>query len=322
MLVESEIQQQASILAACVARGEALSRLLPTRNPRRIVFLARGSSANAAAYGAYLIESRARIPAAVVAPSMLQSGSAMDLGGDWLIAVSQSGQTPEIVRATREGRERGAVTVAVTNEPSSPLAMESSIVVEIGAGPERAVPATKTFTSSALVLAMVARALGARLPWIDDVPDLVGSVAVPLNTGLRALVDTRALVVASSGILTPIAAEIGLKLTETSGMVVVSGDGSELLHGPIAALAGLPLLLVWHDAFAGPLGTVRERFEQGGSTVTILGHRSGTQMDVPDDPAAAAFPLAVGGQRLAVDVARERGIDPDFPTNLSKITRT
>lgn len=286
------------------------------------MFVARGSSANAAAFGAQLIEIHARIPAAVFSPSMLQSNDGANLDGDWLIAVSQSGHTPEIVRASREGGKSGAATLAVTNDPSSPLAMESSTVVEIGAGPERAVPATKTFTSSALLLAMIARRLGAELPWIDDIPDLVASVPAPSDVPASHFVDAPALVVAGSGILAPIAAEIGLKLTETTGMVVVSGDGSEMLHGPIASLAGLPLLLVWHEAFAAPLGTVSERFERGGSTITTLGRRGQCGLEMPGDPAAAAIPLAVCGQRLAVDAARHRGTDPDFPANLSKITST
>ena len=165
---------------------EVLARLLSRRVPvdakdvAGVVIVARGSSDHAAVYGRYLLELATRRPVALAAPSLYtRDGAQTDASGWLVVGVSQSGKTPEIVDVVERLRASGGQAIAITNDVDSPLAAASEVVIELGAGEERAVPATKTFTAQMAAFAVLAAALG-DVPWADGelalVPESVAAV--------------------------------------------------------------------------------------------------------------------------------------------------
>ena len=168
VLMAAEMAEQPAVLQRLVDEREELSErvraILPPA-PVRVVIVARGSSDHAATFGRYLLEHAARTPVALAAPSLhTRYGVQTDYRGHLAIAVSQSGHTPEIVDVLEAMRARGATTLAVTNDAASPLAQAAQLAIGLGAGEERAIPATKTFTAQLAIFALLAEAIGP-VPW-------------------------------------------------------------------------------------------------------------------------------------------------------------
>src|SRR4051795_2316076 len=168
------------------AQPEVLARLLSRRVPvdaadvAGVVIVARGSSDHAAVYGRYLLELATRRPVALAAPSLhTRYGARTDASGWLVVGVSQSGKTPEIVDVVQRLRASGGHAIAITNNADSPLAAAAEVVIELGAGEDRAAPATKTFTAQMAAFAVLAAALG-EVPWADGdlarVPESVDAV--------------------------------------------------------------------------------------------------------------------------------------------------
>src|SRR5215210_4892622 len=166
----AEMREQPAVLAALAARREQIAREVAAVRPsphHGTVLVARGSSDHAAIFGRYLLEPATGRPVALAAPSLhTLYGAPVDYSGFLVIAVSQSGRTPEIATVLEGLAAAGARTLAITNEAASPLAAAADAAVELGAGAEQAVPATKTFLAQALAFAIVAAALGP-VPWND-----------------------------------------------------------------------------------------------------------------------------------------------------------
>jgi len=341
----AEIAQTPAVVAAqLAAAGEwagALRAALPSPL-RGVALTARGSSDHAAAYGRLLLERALGVPAWSTAPSQAtryRLDSALD--GVLAIAVSQSGATPEIVTALERQRAGGAATVAVTNDPASPLAQTADVVVPLGAGVERAVPATKTFTATLLAFALAAAAVdaGGRVP--VDAGAVEAAVAACVADGeavAPAVAPFAAAEVAlhlGRGPLLPIAREAALKLIETTGTAQLAWSTVDVRHGPMALAApGRPVLL---QHAAGPVSA------DAAEIAAILARR-GVPLHVVGDPlpggeggaAAAArvgvpgalpehlrpLPHAVRLQQLSLAVARARGVEPDHPAGLAKVTAT
>src|SRR3954454_10860709 len=182
-LMRAEMDEQPEVLARFVQRFDehvVKVRALIPEPLAGVTFVARGSSDHAAIYGRYLAEMASGRPGALVAPSLQTIYDAqVDYSGWLVVALSQSGATPEIETVTRRLQEAGARTVAIVNDESSPLAQSAEVVIGLGAGAERAVPATKTVTSELLAVAAVAAALG-RVPFeraaLDALPADVAAV--------------------------------------------------------------------------------------------------------------------------------------------------
>jgi glucosamine--fructose-6-phosphate aminotransferase (isomerizing) len=216
------------------------------------VFLARGSSDNAAVFGRYLAELRAGRPAGLAAPSLYTRYHAdVDWHGYLMIALSQSGATPEIVSTCQAVRGAGAVVIGITNEPRSPLAAAADVLLATDAGPERAVPATKTVTAQLAALVTVAAALGTGAAAGDVLAGLPAAVAATLaDPGPARELAQRwraidRLVVSGRGLGYAAALETALKVAETTGVLAEGMSAADLYHGPIAAVyAGAPVLLV------------------------------------------------------------------------------
>jgi glucosamine--fructose-6-phosphate aminotransferase (isomerizing) len=334
------------------ALGRTFDALLPqvaelkalARDTRQVLFIARGSSDNAAVYGQYLCAARAGRLAALGSPSLATAYHAdLDLGGVLAVAVSQSGATEEIVATLDWARLHGARTVAITNEADSPLAELADVTLVTRAGDELAVPATKTYTTQLAAIAVLAMSLapaGAGLEpgELRKVPEAVAGMlaSAPAAEELaERLVDARTLVVSGRGFAYSTALEIALKLKETCYVTAVGLSYADLVHGPIAILdAQTPALLV--AAADGPMLPEMTALAHRIATTTapIYGvggdpsFAAACHTTLPGPPASslpehlAPFALVVPGQLLVEALARARGLDPDAPRGLDKVTQT
>ena len=327
-LMAAEMAAQPEVLARVTARAPmdtgAVRAVLP-RPLAGIVFLARGSSDNAAVFGRYLAELRAGRPAGLAAPSLYtRYHASVDWRGYLVVALSQSGATPEIISTCQAVRAGGAVVLGITNEPRSPLAGAVDLLLSTDAGPERAVPATKTVTAQLAVLATVTSALCAAPVPDGTLEGLPGAVAAVLGDPgpVRQLADRwqdlDRLVVAGRGLAYAAALETALKVKETTGILAEGISTADLLHGPIAAVyAGAPVLLV---GGGGPADTDLAELR------ALLDSRQAQSASLPVSPglpeAVHVIAAITRGQQLAYELARARHVNPDAPAHLSKVTAT
>jgi len=338
-LMSAEMAEQPDVLARVTARApadaEAVRAVVP--DPLAgVVFLARGSSDNAAVFGRYLAELRAGRPAGLAAPSLYTRYHAtVDWRGYLVVALSQSGATPEIISTCRAMRAGGAVVLGITNEPESPLGDAVDLLLSTDAGRERAVPATKTVTAQLAVLVTVTSALRAGAAAgtagaaggaadggaLDGLPGAVAGVLGDPGPVERLADRWRALdrlVVAGRGLAYAAALETALKVKETTGILAEGISTADLLHGPIAAVyAGAPVLLV--DG-GGPADTDLDELR------ALLGSRRAQAASLPVPPglpeAVHVIAAITRGQQLARELARARHVNPDAPAHLSKVTAT
>jgi glutamine---fructose-6-phosphate transaminase (isomerizing) len=334
VLMASEMAEQPRVLGALAARRAELAAevraALGANAPVGIVLVARGSSDNAAVFGRYALELATRRPVALAAPSLVTRYGVDDALDGWLaVGVSQSGKTPEIVTVLERYGAAGARTVAITNDRSSPLAEVAGATIDTAAGAERAVPATKTVTSQFAAFAILAEALGdaTDLPW-DALPGAVEAILADDAAATQAAdaigADTTGLVTIARGILLGAALETALKVKETTGILAEGASAADFLHGPIAVIRrSLPVLTL--DA-GGPTSADVAEFadaarRRGGHVLSIA-----PDGDLPI-PAGLGDHLSsitaiVRAQQLARAVSLQRGIDPDAPFDLSKVTAT
>ena len=310
------------------------------RRPRNVVFVGRGTSDHAALYGAYLTEIRLGIPVGLASPSTITLyGARPDLSDALVIGVSQSGGSPDLSGVLSVARETGALTLAVTNNPDSPLVEAAELSIDVAAGHERAVAATKTYTAELLALLILiegVRAGDGALPAeeraaLATLPELAEEVLA--DRGADALAQryrfASRILTTGRGYAYPTARETALKLMETSYLPALAFSGADLLHGPLAMTdPDVPVLAV---VGAGPGGRAMS------DVVQRLGERRADVVTVgPQDVAGASGRLAVPAvderyaplldilplQKLALSLALARGEDPDAPRGLNKITST
>lgn len=300
----------------------ALGERLRARPPTFVVTCARGSSDHAATYGKYLLETTVGRAVASIGPSIASTyGATPALDGALFVAVSQSGRSPDLVQLTSAARHRGALVVGVVNDGESPLARECEVVIQLGAGEERAVAATKSFLLSCLAFLQLAAA------WTDDAslydavaaaPDaLAAAAALDASAAFAQLASARNLYVVGRGVGLSAALEIALKLKETCGLHAEAFSTAELRHGPIALVgAGFPVLAIRQDdrTRASVDDAIAHLVDLGASIITL-----------PTSAAPAVFAPACQVQTsyLALPaLAAARGLDADVPPHLAKITRT
>ena len=324
-----EMAEQPAALARLAGRRDdlvdAVRGVVPS-DLRGIVLVARGSSDHAAVYGRYVLELAGGRPVALAAPSLhTLYGADVDYRGYLAIAVSQSGRTPEITTVLEVAQRAGATGIAITNEHDSPLARTADAVVDLQVGDEVAVPATKTFTAQVAAFALAAQALG-DVPWgaadWERLPDAVAEVLdepQPADAVAEAIGDAPGMVVVGRGFCYGIALEVALKLKETCGLLAQGYSAADLRHGPIAVVErAFPVLtLVTRGPTEEDLRALIDELKARDADVHVT--------DRPDDGLAEALgtiPLAVRGQQLAHALARRRGLDPDNPEGLRKVTPT
>jgi glucosamine--fructose-6-phosphate aminotransferase (isomerizing) len=327
-LMAAEIAEQPTVLerllrdggAECAAARAAIERY----RPRFAVLAARGTSDHAALYAKYLIEVRRGLPAGLASPSAMTVYGARPVMRDVLfVAVSQSGESPDLVEATEAARAGGALTVAVTNTADSPLAAAAAHHVAVHAGPERAVAATKTYTCELLALhQLLVGDDAAAVP--DAAARTLGAAERAYAAAARYLRVDR-LVTTGRGFSYPTAREGALKLMETSYLAAQAFSGADLLHGPMAMLGpDVPVLAVTTPGRgATALAPVVDRLRAADVDVLQVGPADGLPVatDGVDEtlaPILEILPL----QQLAWRLALDRGGDPDRPRGLSKVTET
>jgi glucosamine--fructose-6-phosphate aminotransferase (isomerizing) len=341
-LFESELREQPAVLARLLREGrgpaEAIAARIRERRVRFAVIAARGSSDNAARYGQYVFGTHNALVAALATPSVFTHyGASPSLADSLVIGISQSGQSPDIVEVIREGRRQGAFTLALTNEPASPLATAAEAVFPLLAGRERAVAATKTYTAQVLAMAMVSAALaGEERYWLDlaSVPDLASAAIernLPQVAAAGALRETSRLVVVGRGYNLSTAFEITLKVKETTGVMADGYSSADFLHGPKAILdRHLPVLAVAPGprVFDDLDGLVKLTRDNGAPFVAISDRpevlsQADVALALPAMPEWVSPIVAVmPGQIFALGLSLARGMQPDAPPGLSKVTHT
>jgi len=325
-------------LAALLPQREAIRGL--ARGRRRVLFAARGSSDNAAIYGRYLLEVHAGLSGGLASPSVATHyRSRLDLGDALVVSVSQSGATEEIVATQAWARGCGAATVAVANVAGSPLVGTADLGLVTEAGEELAVPATKTYLTQLVAMAVLASALApdptaldADLARVADEVDRLLRDRAGVDDAVRTLRDADHAVVSGRGLLMGTALETALKLEETCLRPVRGYSYADLRHGPISVVTeGVAAVLV--AAQDGPLVAPMAELAadlagRGATTVGIGGDRAfadacSVHVPGPDLPESVA-PLAtmVPAQSIVEALARELGLDPDNPRGLAKVTST
>jgi glucosamine--fructose-6-phosphate aminotransferase (isomerizing) len=331
--MEQDMAAQPAVLGALAGRRDEIIASLAGPAPAGIVIVARGSSDHAGIFGRYLLEAATGLPVALAAPSLQTLYGVQPRVEGWLaIGISQSGRTPEIATVLERYLEGGARAVAVTNDPDSPLARGAAVHVTLGAGEELAVPATKTFTAQLAAMALMAEALGPvpfgaddwdRLPGVAS--DLLGDAA-PAERVAMQLERADELACVGRGYLMCVALEAALKLREAAGLRAEGWSTADFRHGPLTVAGpALPTLAV---SAAGPaaadVSELAEQLAAGGTPVLHMSDDPGASLPFPSglpEP-LAAIPATVRAQQLALALARRRGVDPDSPPGLAKVTRT
>lgn len=335
VVMAAEMAEQPDVLGRLIAARETLVdrvRAVVPEHPAGTVLIARGSSDHAAIYGRYAIELASGRPVSLAAPSLLTLyGAKVDYSGYLAVAVSQSGRTPEIVTVAQTMANLGARTVAITNSPESPLGNATEVTIPLDAGIERAVPATKTFTAQLAALAFVAEAMG-EAPWSESdwrrLPTETQALLdddEPTRRAVGRIGDAKGLISIGRGFMFPVALEAALKLKETTGILAEGYSAADLRHGPIAVVEERVPVLAFRTAgpAAGDMDELIGSLEDRGSHVIKVSDDDG---DVPlpgevSEP-LAVIPAAVRAQQIALELARLRGVDPDSPVGLSKVTLT
>lgn len=339
--LEREARAQADVLAARTDRGwesaRRAARELARDDVDYLVIAARGSSDNAARYAQYLLGSEAQLVVALAAPWLYESTSPPRLGRGAVLAISQSGRSPDVVAVLAAARQQRRRTIAITNDPGSPVGELADVVVPMLAGEERSVAATKTYLASLHAIAQIAACLQgdpARERRFTELPELVAATVDELFT-TRARFDPLArmtlLTVVGRGLQFPTAHETALKVREVSAIPAEAFSPPDLMHGPIAALGRAGAL--WIVSTAGREQPGEAAFEALGQAVgvTIAVSDRDDLLDAADVsaripaglPAWAAPMLAViPAQAAALRLGELRGVDVDHPPGLRKVTLT
>ncbi len=349
-IMRSEILEQPHACARLLAREYAplqkLASRLRKRPPAGIVLAARGSSDHAAVYARYLLEHLTGIPTCLAAPSLVTIFKTKPHFKNYLvIGVSQSGQGPDINAVVSEASRQGALTLGVTNDPRSGLARASGQVLHLGAEKEKAVAATKTFTTELAGLALLG------VLWKGDkklvqallnIPRLMQQVLVDTDKPVKAVADKlkklNACVVLGRGFQMGVAHEMGLKMKECAGVPALSYSTADFAHGPVSlAQGGFPVFLL-----SAPGRLERESFEatqdflKRGAAVYRVGLRDRYFSRLKSSPrlnldmcAQATAPEVLSplltilpGQWFAYHNALAKGLNPAMPKGLKKVTKT
>lgn len=338
---QNEIYAQPEILEALL-HDEAISKTaetLKSRPIRLILTLARGSSDNAVTFFSYLAGQYLGLPVASLPPSLFTIYSAkLKLADALVIGISQSGESSDVVEGLRALRDVGASTVAVSNNAESALARHADFSLSQGAGQEQAVAASKTFSSQMMVLAVLVA------HWSGDTDLLEALSGIPAH--MRHLLDDQratqraalrlthadSLYALGRGLSYGPAQELALKLKETSYVHAQAYSSAEFQHGPIAAVSAKdPIIMLGNDDGTLPSNlTVADRLHELEADLTVVSGSAkllklaNARIPLPAGlhPVSETFLQVLVGQLLALHLSESKGLEPDEPRHLKKVTKT
>ena len=344
MSLRSEILEQPAVLDRLIQcqwepAGE-IARTIRDRGIRSVFLAARGTSDNAGLYAKYLWGSKNRLPVALAAPSLFTAyETPPDLQGNLVVGISQSGQSPDIVAVVAEGRRQGALTLAITNDPTSPLAQEAEMVLDTTAGPEKAIAATKTYTTQLSAIALLSVALSGEprlFEELERVPRLVEE-ALSQESAVEAAAgqyrEMNQCVVIGRGFNYATAYEWALKLKELTYVVAEPYSSADFRHGPIAMVSrDFPVLAVVPSGavFEGTYALLASLVEELGANVVVVSNDESAlaltetplplSSDLPEwlSPMVSILPA----QLFCYHLARAKELDTEVPRGLLKVTRT
>lgn len=339
-LMLQEIAEQPAVLERTItAEKEKLTRLcdfLRQKDIDLIVLVARGSSDNAALFGRYLLEVTTGIPVSLSAPSVHTLYNAkLRLNRSIVIGVSQSGEGDDINHVLEASKSAGAFTLAITNEPESTMAGIADETLLIYAGRERSVAATKTYTGQILHFYMLAKAIGDKAINYNRIPEFAAR-SLELSDQIRSLVARYTFmencVVVGRGMNYGNSYELALKLMETCYVVAERFSSADFFHGPLAIVerrfpvimfapsgvtkkSNVDLLERLRDLHADSLAITND------PEISRLSSRSVTMPEELDE-FLSPIPFIIPAQLFAAYLAEEKGLDPDAPRSLAKVTKT
>jgi glucosamine--fructose-6-phosphate aminotransferase (isomerizing) len=341
-LVREEIAEQPAAVARVLADAggaiAAAAEEVRRRSPRYAVIAARGSSDNAARYAQHVLGRLCGLPVALATPSLHTVYDAPLRYTDGLVlGISQSGASPDVIAVLAAARAQGCVTVAITNDPGSPMAAVATHVIPLQAGVEASVAATKTYTTSLAAVAALAAAIAAdeprrrELAGVADAMERQLSRTAGIDRAAQATAAWRRLAVIGRGANYATAFEAALKIKELAAVAAEPASPADFLHGPVAMLGpGFPVLAVLPSARGGEaVRDVLAAAQGRGADITVIagddyapapGER---QLSVEPGPEwLSPLCAVVPAQLLAVGAAERRGVDVDRPAGLQKVTRT
>lgn len=306
---------------------------LRDRNPAFIVSVARGSSDHVATYFKYASELLMGVPVASVGPSVASVYKRrLNLAGSACVSVSQSGKSPDIVEMARVARDCGALSFAMTNNPDSPLAQVSDHTLNLHAGPELSVAATKTFVTSAVsAIWLLAECSGDSdlLAAIKGLPDVLEKSVREDWPGVAGMIGSRtSLFCLGRGPSYAISNEAALKFKETCQLHAESYSSAEVLHGPVSIVdLGFPVIaLTAKDEAEDALVQVADEIAAKGASVFVTSSKAKSAQALPvirtGHPLTDPISLIASYYAMVETVAVARGINPDAPRHLNKVTET
>jgi glucosamine--fructose-6-phosphate aminotransferase (isomerizing) len=340
-LLEQEIKSQPEVVARLLEREtkhvEQIGAQLPAFD--YVLIAARGSSDHAATYAQYAWTALAGYPIALAAPSLLTMYKTPPrLSGALVVGISQSGQSPDIVAVLEEGKRQSRPTLAITNDATSPLGTVADHVVELHAGPERSVAATKTYTAQLAVMALFAATLSGDARHLAALQQIPASIEATLQTApeVAQLVERYRYmdrcVIIGRGYNYATSFELSLKLKELTYVMATGYSSADFRHGPIATIeTGLPVFLIMPTgATFDDMVDLAEELPRRGAELVVISESSQalslarTALPIPSGVPEWLSPLItiVPGQLFALYLTLTKGLNPDVPRSLQKITRT
>jgi len=343
-ILGQEIREQPQALErtleATAGEVDALARNINGREIDYVMIAARGSSDNAGVYAKYLFQAFNGLPVAMATPSLFTFHHRPPrLKNVLVLGISQSGQSEDIVEVLSEARRQGALTAAITAEAASPLAGTADHTLILQTGREKAIAATKTFTSSLAIIASLSAALEgskrlrAEIAALPDLASATIAAAAPIAAAKaeRYRYMSRCVVI-SRGFCYGVAMEIALKLKELTYVTAEAYSSADFLHGPMAMIEpGFPVLLV------APSGTLAAHMKEFAGALQERKSEIIAISDLDDilESGTTRLPMAKGapewltpllavlpGQLLAMNLSAAKGFDPDAPRGLNKVTNT
>lgn len=336
MSMLDEIAEQPDVIGRLLdSNTEALGAIADqARRSTHVIVAARGTSDNAALYAQYVWGARNRLSVGLATPALFGPlASPPNLTDAYVVGISQSGESPDLVEVLAEASRQGRPTLAITNSPGSPLAASAEVVVDIAAGAETAVAATKTYSAQLAAVALCSQALAGE--GTGPLAGLPAAMAEALagcdeaRSSALALADADRCVVIGRGFHHATAFEWALKLQELTYLLAQPFSAADFLHGPVAVVEeGFPVLVVaTSGATYGELRAMATDMAARGAhvvTVTDIADTPGNQViSVPVvEPWLSPIVVAPALQHFAHSLAVARGLDPDTPRGLTKVTRT